>query len=301
MSTATEPTDRPADRPSAAAVVRQPVTVGRPVGDLDEIYRLATALSQSGLLPQALRNKPSDVLATILYGQELGLAPMQAIQGVYVVNGRPTLAAQTWVALARKAGHKVRVTDETPTSCTVAVVRADDPGHPIVGTFTLDDTKRAGLAGKEVWKQHPAAMLYARAASIALRRGCPEIALGFYTEHEVEQPSTPSLATVAAERTDHQTARQQRDEDNHAAAVAALAALAADHPPVLAAGERSDLDDYLADAGVVDPRWRQRVLRALSTRGDAAALLADISTQPDAERVLEQIVTGIEEQRGWSP
>jgi hypothetical protein len=77
--------------------------------DLDEAYRLSKNLALASLMPDALRGKPSDVLAMMLYGQDLGLSPMQAIQGIYVVKGKPQLSGTTWIALARKAGHRVRI------------------------------------------------------------------------------------------------------------------------------------------------------------------------------------------------
>ena len=193
-------TDQPG---TEVARPKPPVTLSGPQGDLDSTFRLANALAQSNLLPKDLRGKPSDVLVSILYGQELGIAPMQAMQSIYVVQGRPTISAQLWVALARRAGHKVRVVEETAESCTVEVERADDPGHPTRVTYTLDQAKAAKLTGKDVWTGHRAAMLYARAVSTACRRACPEIALGFGDETErVEPEPKPTLGQVAAERTD---------------------------------------------------------------------------------------------------
>lgn len=199
---------------------KRSVALTGPQKDFDSMYRLAANLAQSSLLPAALRGKPSDVLVSILYGQELGVAPMQAIQSIYVVQGRPTISAQLWVALARRAGHKVRVLEETADACTVEVERGDDPGHPTRVTYTLQQAKQAGLASKDVWKSHPAAMLYARAVSTACRRACPEIALGFgdETERYEAEPERPTLAQVAAERTDRdQPTRPQADQSSDSA------------------------------------------------------------------------------------
>lgn len=186
-----------------AEVAKVAVALGGQL-DLDQMYRLSANLAQSSLLPKDLANKPANVLAAMLYGQELGLAPMQAINSIYVVNGRPTISAQLWVALARRAGHKVRVVEETPESCTVEVERSDDQGHPTRVTYTLDQAKAAKLTGKDVWTGHRAAMLYARAVSTACRRACPEIALGFGDEADRAEAETgkPTLAQVAAERLD---------------------------------------------------------------------------------------------------
>lgn len=201
--------------------------------DLDTAYRLAGNLAASNLLPQDLRGKPSDVLVILLYGQELGLAPMQAIQTIDVMKGRPSLRANLWVALARKAGHKVRVVEETATSCTVKVTRHDDP-EPHIVTYTLEDAKTAGLLSNSNYAKNPKAMLYARAASTCCRRACPEVAMGFSDEYELhasEPAARPTLAQVAAERTDQPAAPvvEVDDEDMRQQ----VAALAAEHSDAL--------------------------------------------------------------------
>jgi hypothetical protein len=117
----------------------------------------------------------------VLYGQDLGLSPMQSVQGIYVVKGKPQMAAQTWLALARRAGHRVTVLEHTNETCTVEVIRGDT-GEKHAETFTIEDAKRAKLAGKDVWQSYPRRMLLARAVSDCCRFICPEIALGFYAE-----------------------------------------------------------------------------------------------------------------------
>ncbi|OZM74021.1 hypothetical protein CFN78_06960 [Amycolatopsis antarctica] len=181
---------------------KRPVALTGRQGDLDTAYRLSQNLSVSNLIPNDLKGKPSDVLVILLYGQELGLAPMQAIQTIDVMKGRPSLRANLWVALARRAGHKVRVTENTATSCTVTVIRSDDPDGPISVTYTIDDAKTAGLTSNANYQKNPKAMLYARAASTAIRQACPEVAMGFSDEYELAEPepTRPTLAQVAAER-----------------------------------------------------------------------------------------------------
>lgn len=219
MSTPTEAT------PNAAIAVRQPkkvaVNVGVPLRGLDEAYRLSQALALAGLMPKDLRGKPSDVLAILLYGQEVGLAPMQAIQGIYVVNGRPQLAAQTWLALVRRAGHKAFVPckkcnsageehvigrpyadhpydpDHDDRRCRVTIVRGDT-GATHTEKFDLDDAKTAGLAHKDIWKAHPRRMTLARATSNCARFICPEVAMGFYGEGEEFDAGEDSVAEETA-------------------------------------------------------------------------------------------------------
>jgi hypothetical protein len=214
------------------------IAVGGPQQDLTQVMELARVLSVSALLPDTLKGKPADVLVTVLYGQELGLAPMQAMQSIYVVKGRPTISAHLWVALARRAGHKVRVIEETAESCTVEVERSDDPGRPTRVTWTVDQARAAGLLSNSVWKNHTAAMLYARAVSTACRRACPEIAMGFGDESERHEPEPdrPTLAQVAAERADVPKVEQpatpeESDEAEAARMLAEIQQIQQEHQP----------------------------------------------------------------------
>ncbi len=210
------------------------VSLTGPQGDFDSAYRLAKNLAMSMIIPQELRGKPADVLVIVLYGQELGLAPMQAINTIDVVKGRPSLRANLWVALARKAGHKVRVIEETATSCTVRIVRHDDP-EPHIVTYTIEDAKTAGLLSNDNYRKNPKAMLYARAASTCCRRACPEVAMGFVDEYEMHagEQARPTLAQVAAERADQSAvAAPVVVEEDDAAMLAEVAAIAAEQAPV---------------------------------------------------------------------
>lgn len=178
-----------------------PVVVGRPLDGLDEAFRLSKALALASLLPSDLRGKPNDVLALMLYGQDLGLTPMQSIQGIYVVKGKPQLASQTWTGLARRAGHKVRIIESTDKQCTVEIVRCDDVDYPHMETFTIDDAIRAGLCRRDTdgnivaksakgdplpWQAYTKTMLRNRALSNAGKVACPEVAMGFAIEGDYD-------------------------------------------------------------------------------------------------------------------
>jgi hypothetical protein len=193
--------DDPFAAPAAAqqqppAAPRPPVHLVGPQDDLEQAFRLAKALAMSTIIPDSLRGKPSDILVITLYGQELGLAPMQAIQVIDVVKGRPTLRANLWVALARRAGHKVRVPEATGEACTVTVIRHDDPDGPITARYTIEDAKQARLLSNTNYQTNPAAMLYARAASTAIRRACPEVAMGFSDEYELTAVDEPEVSPL---------------------------------------------------------------------------------------------------------
>lgn len=164
---------------------------------LDEVTarkEYAKALAASGLLPQAFRAHPENVLVAIEYGDALGIAPIVAMAEINVINGTPSLSAALMASLARSAGHKVRTTgDATQATCTI--IRADDPDFE--HTFTWDERKAraANLWGKGHWAKDPGTMLKWRAISEAVRFTCPEVLAGIrYTPDEVEEFSPPTQA-----------------------------------------------------------------------------------------------------------
>jgi hypothetical protein len=267
---------------AVATAPKTSVQLGSAQQDFDQLYRLCANLSKAQLLPKALIGKPADVLIIVMYGQELGLSPIQSLQGIYVVNGRPSLSGQLWLAKVREAGHKVDIA-HADGSCTVTITRSDGASHS--ETFTLEDAKRAGLVGKDIWKSYPKRMLMWRALSDCATVICPEVALGFGM-HEIEEdtrPTGPVLAEVvrnhrvdaeleqrrmeqmfSPEQVNAELARQAAatppgtvhdigEEDavvvEHIPAPAdpaAYAALAAEHTPPAAAPAAAPDDDYAA-------------------------------------------------------
>ena len=156
-------------------------------GELEQTWLLADRFSRTEFVPTALRGKPEAVMACMLAGRELGIGPMQALQKIHIIQGRPTLSAELMASLVRRAGHRLRTIESTASTATVEGARHDDPDAPEKITFTIEDAKRAGLVGKDVWKAYPTAMLWARAVSALCRRLFPDVLAGMsYTREEVE-------------------------------------------------------------------------------------------------------------------
>jgi hypothetical protein len=251
-----------------------PVNVSGRISSFDEVYRLAQNLSTAGLMPRDLRGKAADVTAIILYGQDLGLSPMQSIQGIYVVEGRPSLSAQSWLALVRRAGHKPSVLEHSAERCTVHIVRGDDPTQEHTATWSIQDAVNAqrcqlrdgkpyarSKEGKPLpWELYPKAMLLARAVSECCRFIAPEIALGFYTPDEVEEIAEREL--VDASRVDSpQVTEEPAQPQDVAAAVEAIEAEFVEEPTqprrgrtVFVGGHEVMLTP--SDAIGVDEAWR---------------------------------------------
>lgn len=149
----------------------------------------ADELAKSNLLPAAYRGKSENVLLAMEYGTALGVPPMTAIQGVHVIEGKPTLSADLMAALVRREGHKLRmgVTRDGETRVGWAeLVRDDDPDFTFRTEWTWQRATNAGLVNKAVWKRYPEAMLKARAVTEVIREGASEVLHGMaYTPEEL--------------------------------------------------------------------------------------------------------------------
>jgi hypothetical protein len=73
---------------------------------VEEVFRLATAIAKSGLAPSTMRTAEQITIA-IMHGAEIGLPPMQAVQRIAVVNGRPTIWGDAVPALLLSRGFKL--------------------------------------------------------------------------------------------------------------------------------------------------------------------------------------------------
>jgi hypothetical protein len=133
-------------------------------------------ISRTEFVPQSMRGNLPAVLACVAMGRALGLPDMVALNGINVIQGRATLAAETMGAIARAHGHSITgtVDDEK------AVVRGKrgDNGDEMEATFTLEMAKTAGLLGNPAWKKHPDDMMWARAVSKLCRRLFPDCFAG---------------------------------------------------------------------------------------------------------------------------
>lgn len=144
----------------------------------------AERLAQAGLLPQAYRQQPANVLLIVEQAEALGIPFASALNGIHVIDGRPSVSPALMSGLVRRAGHKLRVTGDD-TRAVAEIVRADDPDFTFRSEWTLERAKQAGLAGRGQWSKYPAAMLKARAISEVCRDACQEVLAGVYTTEEL--------------------------------------------------------------------------------------------------------------------
>lgn len=196
---------------------------------LDEALRFAELLSKSGLVPKDYQGNPGNILIAVQWGAEIGLQPLQAMQNIANINGRPAIWGDAMLAIVRGSGLLERITEEpTDTGCTCTVKRKGE--QEVVRTFTLEDAKRAGLAGKQgPWQQHPKRMMQMRARAFALRDVFPDVLRGVHiAEIAQDEPAERDMGAAEDVTPQQKAAPKSRAEK----ARAALADKRADHQPV---------------------------------------------------------------------
>ncbi len=151
----------------------------------DQAFGLAERIAKSALVPSAYRGKPTDLAIALMFGAEIGLPPMAAMNRIVVVEGKPALDAQGMVAVIRAAGHSL--SGETSSDRATVKGKRGDTGDEMTVTFSMDDARRANLTNKGVWKSYPSSMLWARAVSQLARMLFADCLLGFsYVPEEAD-------------------------------------------------------------------------------------------------------------------
>lgn len=146
-----------------------------------EIERMGAAIAKSGLFGI---KTPEQAIALMLVAQAEGLHPAAAARDYHIVQGRPSLKADAMLARFQAAGGRVRWTEMSETR--VAAVFSHPSGGDLELAWTLEDAKRAGLAGRDTWRQYPRQMLRARVISEGIRSVYPGVVAGTYTPEEMQ-------------------------------------------------------------------------------------------------------------------
>ena len=151
----------------------------------DQALTFCDYLAESDLVPKDFRGKPANCLIAIQWGAELGLKPLQALQNLAIINGRPALWGDAVIALVRASPlcEYIAETDDGNTA-TCRVKRRGEQEE--VRTFSMADAKAAGLQGKTgPWTQYPKRMRQMRARAFALRDVFPDVLRGMPIVEEV--------------------------------------------------------------------------------------------------------------------
>jgi hypothetical protein len=159
-------------------------------------------LSKSTMVPKAYQKKPEDVLVAVQWGYELGLAPLQALQNIATINGKPSVYGDAAMALVQNSPVCEDVKEYFEgegTSNPIAVCVAKRKNRTeVISKYSVEDAKRAGLWNKQgPWTQYPKRMLQMRARGFALRDAFPDVLKGLITVEEAQDYPDDTAAPQA--------------------------------------------------------------------------------------------------------
>jgi hypothetical protein len=188
-------------------------TRGLALASFDDAFRFATMVAKSDFAPKDFRGKAESCLLAIQHGSEVGLSPMQSLQSIACINGRPSVWGDAALALVMGSPvcEYVRERVEGDGDAMVATCEAKRRGYPEATTvqFSAVDAKKAGLWGKSgPWTQYPKRMLQLRARGFALRDAFPDVLKGLVTAEEAQDyPQTAAPTEPAMIRPQGQPAK----------------------------------------------------------------------------------------------
>jgi hypothetical protein len=239
---------------------------GLALQSVTDAMKFSETVANSDFAPKDFRGKPASCMLAIQCGAEIGLAPLQSLQSIAVVNGRPSVYGDAALAVCKASAVCEYVIEsiEGDGDQMVAACTAKRRGYPqpTVVKFSVADAKKASLWGKSgPWSQYPRRMLQMRARGFALRDAFPDVLKGLVTAEEAFDYPTPILApepVVVRPKFDNDEPRpakvvlspKVKQEPQRTRAEAGRLAISAANTIEACEGLRSKLDTY-ANAGEI--------------------------------------------------
>ena len=168
---------------------------GLQLHNLEDMRTASQLILQSGMCPDGYKTAPQ-VFVGLQTGAEIGLKPMQALNSIAVIHGRPTLWGDSALGMVRRSGLLTAFSEEvtgTGDNMVAKVVSTREDKFTVTSEFSAQDAKKARLWDKKgPWQTHPKRMLKYKARAFNLRDNFSDILMGMHlTEEmigEVEEP-----------------------------------------------------------------------------------------------------------------
>jgi hypothetical protein len=186
--------------------------VFNPRDEFELALRQAKVYAASTIVPKDYQDNLPNCLVALNMAKRIGADPLQVLQNLYIVHGRPGWSAQFLIATFNQCGkfsalrYEWTGTEGTDTWGCRAYATEKATGERITGPLiTIALSKKEGWYQKSgsKWQTIPQLMLTYRAAAWLVRTHAPELAMGIQTEEELRDviDITP-IAGEKIEKTD---------------------------------------------------------------------------------------------------
>ena len=171
---------------------------GLQLKNLDEMFRFAQAIWQSGTAPESYKNEQA-VLIAIVMGAEYGLPAMASVRGIAVIGGKPALYGGLLLGIVQKSGKmewiKEYMEGEGDNRVAVCQSKRFDSELTVEERYSVQDAVQAGLwMGKDKkhpnlspWYKQPNRMLKHRARTYNLNDNFADVLSGCVTAEEAAE------------------------------------------------------------------------------------------------------------------
>lgn len=183
----------------------------RPSFDFDELWRAANAFAGSRMVPAHFQNQPQDCFVVVQLALELGIAPLTALQNIFMIGNKPGFSASLAIALANRSGKfagpirwKIDKGDGKPESLAVTAYAPTHDGDVVDVTVSMQMARLEGWTKNNKYKTIPEQMLRLRSAKWLINLHCPEILLGIDVFSDDVTSDAKVLKKVAANSTNAQ-------------------------------------------------------------------------------------------------
>jgi hypothetical protein len=169
----------------------------------EQAIKFAEYIAKSSMVPSNYKNKPEDILIAIQWGQELGLKPLQALQNIATINGRPSIWGDAMLGIVQAHTDFESIEEYIKNDIAYTIIkRRNQPAH--TSTFSMEDAKKAGLNTKTgPWTQYPNRMLQMRARGFALRNTFADALKGIISREEAEDYPNMQVIDVTNQKVDN--------------------------------------------------------------------------------------------------
>ena len=178
-----------------------------PLGEMD---RMADSIARSGLFGMKTKDQ---ALALMIVAQAENRHPGSVATEYHIIQGRPALKADAMLARFQQAGGVVEWQEYTDTKVSGLFSHSVNSPKPVLIEWTFAQATKAGLTGKDNWKNYPRAMLRARVVSEGVRTVYPAVCVGVYTPEEVqdfEPADRPGRGRKAKDMGDAQVVAEEK-------------------------------------------------------------------------------------------
>ena len=163
-------------------------TLSFTLNNLAEVKEYAEIIAKTTMIPRNYQNRSGDILVAIQMGAELGLKPIQSLQNIAVINGKPSVYGDTLIALVQTNPLCEYINESFDEASNTAICTVKRQGQDeYTARFSKEDATVASLWGKVgPWKSYPKRMLQMRARGFALRDKFADVLGGLITAEEAQ-------------------------------------------------------------------------------------------------------------------